>query len=141
MSEHNIELARRWVAAYNARNIEALTSCCDPSIEFHAVYAAVGGGVYRGHDGLRKFIRDVEDAWGDESSLEPKTYFDLGEHALAFYVFHTRGRQSGAEVVMSLTQVARCHGGLIVHLKSYPDREDALRDLGVSEDELEPIAP
>ena len=141
MSEGNVELARRWVAAYNARDLETLTSCCDPRIEFHAVYAAVGAGVYHGHDGLREFFRDVEDAWGDESSLEAKTYFDLGAYTLACYVFHARGRQSGVEVAMPLTQVGRWSDDLCVYLKSYPDREDALRDLGVSEHELEPIDP
>ena len=31
--------------------------------------------------------------------------------------------------------------GLIVHLKAYAHREDTLRDLGVTDDELEPIEP
>jgi ketosteroid isomerase-like protein len=141
MPERNVELARRWVLAYNARDTEALTSCCDPRIEFHAVYAAVGGGVYHGHDGLRQFIRDVDDAWGDGSSLEPKTYFDVGAQTLAFYVFHTRGRQSGLETTMQLAQVARWRDGLCVYMRSYADRDEALAELGVSEDELEPIEP
>jgi hypothetical protein len=29
----------------------------------------------------------------------------------------------------------------MVYIKGYADREEALRDLGVSEDDLEPIAP
>jgi hypothetical protein len=36
---------------------------------------------------------------------------------------------------------ARWRNGLIVHFKVYAHREDALADLGVSEDALEPIAP
>jgi hypothetical protein len=31
--------------------------------------------------------------------------------------------------------------GLMVYFKGYAHREDALRDLGVSEEALEPIAP
>jgi hypothetical protein len=42
---------------------------------------------------------------------------------------------------MPLTQVGSWSDGLCVYLKSYPDRVDALRDLGVSEDELELISP
>jgi hypothetical protein len=37
--------------------------------------------------------------------------------------------------------VAKWRDGLAIYYKSYVNREDALRDLGVSEDELEPIAP
>jgi ketosteroid isomerase-like protein len=140
MSERNIELHRRAVEAYNARDIEAFIACADPSVEFHAAFATVGG-VYHGHDGLRKFFRDIEDAWGDENSLEPEAYFDLGERTLAFYLLHARGRHSGAEVATPIAHVYRWREGLVVHGKSYLHKEDALNDLGVSEDELKPIDP
>ena len=42
---------------------------------------------------------------------------------------------------MPFAQVLRWRDGLIVYAKGYTRREDALRDLGVSEDELEPVAP
>jgi hypothetical protein len=37
--------------------------------------------------------------------------------------------------------VCKWRDGLIVYFKGYTHREDALTDLGVSEDALEPIAP
>jgi ketosteroid isomerase-like protein len=142
MSESNVELHRRAIEAFNARDIEALIAYFDPSIEFHSTFAAVGGAVYHGHDGMRKYFRDQEDAWGGEIlHVEPQAYFDIGGDTLAFFVMHGRGRRSGAEVAMPIAQVARWRDGLIVNLKAYAHREDALRDLGVSEDELESIAP
>jgi hypothetical protein len=42
---------------------------------------------------------------------------------------------------MPAAQMARWRDGLIVYYKGYIHREDSLRELGVSEDELEPIAP
>jgi ketosteroid isomerase-like protein len=141
MSGRNVELLRDTVEAFNARDIEAFTAYCDPSIELHSTFAAVGGAVYRGHDGLRSWHRDFADAWGDAIRVEPEAYFDLGEHTLGFYMLQGRGRHSGAEVAMPIAQVARWRDGLIVHWKGYAHREDALRDLGVSEDELERIEP
>jgi hypothetical protein len=105
------------------------------------VFAAVGGAVYHGHDDLPRYFRDLTDAWGDEIRIAPEAYFDLGEHTLLFLLFHGRGRHSGAEVAMSLGLAARWRADLIIYLKSYPHREDALSDLGVSEEELEPIDP
>jgi hypothetical protein len=58
-----------------------------------------------------------------------------------FYVLVGRGRQSGAEVATPLAQVARWRDGLAVYNKVYAHRADALSDLGVSDDELEPIDP
>jgi hypothetical protein len=141
MSERNVELTRRYIAGFNARDIEALIAYCDPSIEFHSTFAAVGGAVYHGPDGLRSWHRDLAEAWGDEIRLEPKAYVDLGERTLAFYVIHGRGRHSGVEVAMPITAVAKWRDGLLLYVKSYVHTESALSDLGVSEDELEPIDP
>jgi hypothetical protein len=42
---------------------------------------------------------------------------------------------------MPVTQVVRWRDGLCTYFKLYADRDDALRDVGVSENELESIAP
>jgi hypothetical protein len=49
MSRENVELLRRFVDAWNRRDIEAMIALCDPGVEYHSVYAAVGGAVYHGH--------------------------------------------------------------------------------------------
>lgn len=72
MSEHNVELMRRANEAFNERDIEKFISLCDPQIELHSAFAAVGGAIYHGHDGLRKWHRDLEDAWGQEIHLQPE---------------------------------------------------------------------
>jgi hypothetical protein len=104
--------------------------------------AAADGAVYHGHDGMRAWHRDFEEVWGEEIRAEPEVYFDLGEQILVFALFHGRGRSSGVEVTMPLAQVSRWRDGRMVYAKGYAaDREEALRDLGVSQEELEPIAP
>jgi ketosteroid isomerase-like protein len=141
VSEQNVELHRRAVGAFNKRDIEAFIAYCHPEIEFHSTFAAIGGAVYHGHDGMRKWHQDFGDVWGEEISAEPEAYFDLGEHTLAVNVLHGRGRHSGAEVALPAAQVCRWRAGLIVYHKGYAHTEDAFRDLGVSEDALEPIDP
>ena len=141
MSEQNVDLHRRLVEAFDTRDVEAYVACCDPQIELHSEMTAPGGAVYHGHDGLRKWLGHLEDAWGDELRIEPEGYFDFGVQTLTFNLLHGRGRQSGAEVSMPLAQVCRWRNGLNTCLKVYLRREDALRDLDTSEDALEPIAP
>jgi ketosteroid isomerase-like protein len=142
VSEENVELHRRALVAFNARDIEAFIATADPQIEAHSVFAAVGGmTVYHGHDGMRKWHRDLEDAWGDEIRVAPEAYFDCGEHTLVFGVMHGRGRESGVEVAAPYAAVLRWREGRFVYWKAYAHKEDALRDLGVTEDVLEPIAP
>jgi hypothetical protein len=67
---------------------------------------------------------------------------DLGaDHTLAFAMLEGRGRSSGVDVALPAAQVLKWRDGLCVHLKRYERREDALKDLDVSEDVLEPIVP
>jgi len=139
--EKNVELHRRSAEAFNTRDVDAFIAFCDPQIELHSTVTVPGGAVYRGHDGVRRWHRDLEDAWGDELRVEPEAYFDLGEHTITFHVLHGRGRQSGADVAMPAAHLCRWRDALIVYFKGYAQQEDALRDLGVSEDALEPIAP
>jgi ketosteroid isomerase-like protein len=142
VSEENVNLARRATEAINERDTEALIALTDPSIELHTLVIAATGGahVYRRHDGVRALRRDRDEVW-EELHIEPQAYFDLGEHTLTFGVQRGRGRQSGVQVEMPITIVARWRDGRVVYSKSYPHREEALCDLGVSLDELEPIAP
>jgi ketosteroid isomerase-like protein len=141
MSQENVVLHRRLIEAYNIRDFDAFVALCDPQIEVHSVFAAPGGADYQGHDGVRQWLRDLEVTWGDEFRVEPEAFFDLAESTLVFGVLHGRGRQSGVEAAMQNAQVVTVRDGLIVYVKVYMHREDALRDLGLSEDALVPIAP
>jgi hypothetical protein len=58
-----------------------------------------------------------------------------------FYRLQGRGRQSGVEVSMELAMVVRWRENLLVYSKVYTERAEALSELGVSEDALEPVAP
>jgi ketosteroid isomerase-like protein len=138
MSLHNIELHRRVVEAFNARDIEAFIGFADPGIELHSAFAAVGGAVYHGHDGLRQWHRDFEDAWADVHAKE-ETYFDRGDDVLAFYTLRGRGRRSGVEVEMANALVATWSNGTMTHFRVFAHREDALAELGLTEDQLEAI--
>ena len=141
MSEQTVGLHRRAIGAFNARDFDGFIAFCDPGIELHSAMTVPGGAGYRGHDGVRRWIGDLEDAWGDELRIEPEAFFDLGEQTVVWQVLHGRGRQSGADVALPTAAVSKWRDGLVVSFKAYARREDALTDLGLSEDALEPIAP
>jgi ketosteroid isomerase-like protein len=140
-TQDNVERYRRFLSALSGRDEDLLVAFCDPSIEIHSVFAAVGGAVYHGHEGARQWHRDLQGSFGGEFRVEPEAFFDMDDYTLAFTVLHGRGGQSGAEVTMPATGVAKWRDGLCVSHKGYLHKEDALRELGVSENALQPIAP
>ena len=141
MSESNVELHRRANEAFNTRDVEAYIMYCDPQIELHSAVTGPGRAVYFGHDGVREWHRQFDDAFGEEIRVEPEVYFDLGEHTISYHSLLGRGQQSGADVRTQAADLCRWQDGLIVYRKGYVHREGVFRDLGVSEDALEPIKP
>jgi len=155
MSRANVETVKRAFDAYNRRDLATYDDLCTADFEYfpalmgiiegesflHSAFAAIGGGVYRGLAGLRSWHRDMQDTWGEEIRLQAERHFDLGDETLTFHVVHGRGSHSGAQVAMPGALVTRWRDGRIACWRSYAHRDDALRDLGVTENELEPIAP
>jgi ketosteroid isomerase-like protein len=76
-------LARLAYEAFARRDPEALVEIADPEVEVHLVTGQVAGhdGPYRGHDGIRAYLVDVEAAW-DEISLQPRQFVELSEGRL-----------------------------------------------------------
>jgi hypothetical protein len=69
VSTENIELHRRIYDALNAGDAEALVAISDPRIEVRSVFAAVGGAIYHGHEGIRKWQADLREAFGGRQLL------------------------------------------------------------------------
>ena len=141
MSLENVEIARAFVRAFNAGDVGALVACCDPEAEFHSRFAAIGGADYRGHDEVRQWYRDIVGEWGDAIRAEAEVFFDLGEQVLVYTLVHGRGHESRVEVDLTAAMLLKLRDRRIVYFKGYAHREDALKDLGVSEESLRPIAP
>ena len=141
MASTNVGLHRGADEAFNARDVEGYIAYCDPGVELNSGLTVPGGCVYRGHDGVRRWHRDLEEVFGDAIRIEPEAYFEVGDQTLSFHLLRGRGSKSGAEVAEPYAHVCRWRDGLMVYFRGYAHREDALRDLGVSRHELEPIAP
>lgn len=97
--------------------------------------------MYHGHDGMRSWHRDLDESWGEEISLEPEAHFDLGDRVFTLLVYRARGERSGADVAMPAAAVGALRDGRFTYIRAYSDREAALRDLGLTADDLDPIDP
>jgi ketosteroid isomerase-like protein len=137
MSAGNVERVRQALEAINPpRDVEGFIAFCAQGVEFHSAFAAVGGAVYHGADGLRQWDRELDEAW-EEISNTPEAFFDLGEHTLVFGVLRARGSHSGLETTMPVAWVFRSRDERLFYGKVYAQRKDALSDLGISEQKLQ----
>ncbi len=53
-------IGERFVEAFNRRDAEGLVALCDPEIVFHPTVLVGDRRNYRGHDGMRRWVAELE---------------------------------------------------------------------------------
>ena len=135
MSEKNVEVFRRGADAYNRRDVDALLEELHPEIEWRPLLPVLLGGeaaVYRGHEGARQGIRELEEAFA-EIWAEPFEVRDLGERVLAIGHLRGRGKESGVETESAIAWLVDFAHGKVVRIREYVDPDEALEAAGLSE--------
>jgi len=134
MSEENVATIRRMYDAWLAQDIDAVFETFDEGIVLNpdpeATWVGVGE-VYRGHDGVRRYMAAVYEAF-EEYRPEVEKLIDAGDQVLTLAIEHGRGRESGIEVEANRTaHVWTMREGKAVRLDLYLDREKARAALGM----------
>ena len=127
--DDNIGLVRRLFAAFAARDTDALMELVAPEIEFFGPTATVlnEGRCYRGHDGMRRYLRDAELLW-EELHLDPRKLREVGSHVIALGRVRARARD-GLELDTSAAWVWRVERGRITWGCAYGDPDQMPRSL------------
>jgi ketosteroid isomerase-like protein len=127
----NADLVRRLYERLEARDLSATDLVAedfevdDPDLP--------GAGVFRGRDGLARYVNQWLDAW-DEYRLEVEELLARGDRVVALLHHVGRGRDSGVESELRDAHVWTFEGGVPVRCRTYLDRAAALRDTGFSPD-------
>jgi hypothetical protein len=134
MSQANVELIERAIAAINVRDLDGYLTCCTADIELHTPMAAVGG-VYEGRTGIQRWFTDLEDVGPDfRIELERAETIRPGL-VLAFMRITGSGRTSGLQVT-DATPTANVYDlveGKIRRVRIFMDRQKAIEAVALSE--------
>lgn len=125
MSEQNVEIVRAGFDALASGGVEALIELIPPDFELTTLpQVASEPGTYRGHDGLRRYFEEFEDAM-DDVRVEPHDFHDLGDRVAVEFTLRARGRTTGIETAIDAVQLWDVGGGVPRHVTVYPDLESA----------------
>ena len=133
MSQENVEIVRRVSDAYNRRDVGAMLGELHPEVEWHPWLQIQLGGeatVYRGHDGVRKGIRELEEAFSEIQS-EQTDFRDLGEQVVAIGHLRGRGNESGAMTESAIAWIVEFKSGKVIRVREYLDPKQALEAVGL----------
>jgi ketosteroid isomerase-like protein len=134
MSRENVEVVRQLIEAArpdaDEAAIESILALWDPSCELNA---GVEPQTYRGHDGIRRYVSDMADAW-KEWRNEIDEILEAGpETVVATFRCRLVGKDSGVPLEARLAAVCVLSEGKLLRLDYYPSRAEALEAVGLGQ--------
>jgi len=125
MSQENLDKAREFIEAYNARDFERATENFDRDIDW-VLPPDQAFDSAKGIPGVLRFFEGIDETMG-ELQLMPQEYVDEGDLVATRLRHRGRGRGSGAEIDTELYhQVATFRDGVIVRMEYVPTWDAAL---------------
>ena len=131
MSAGKVGLAREILDALSRRDLSRLVAMSDPEIEWHSLFALGEGGVYRGHDGTRQYMRDLSDAW-EIMRADVEDGLEVGNVAVLVGRIHYRGKGSGVETESPAGWMLKFRRERVVRFRAFQEPEQALEAAGLS---------
>ena len=127
MAERREALVGRLFHAFNHRDAETIVALCSEEMEFQAVTGEEVGREtpYRGRDGLREYLADVERIW-EELLITPSRVEVLDDRLLVVGRVYVRSREFGIRD-MPAAWIWRLRDGLFVRGEVFADPEEAVR--------------
>ena len=97
MPENNVEIVREGFDAFNRRDVDRLVSLCARDCEWLPFRAQLEGITYRGHEGVRRFVGDMDEDWAT-FRIDPVDLRELDERVVAIGQVTGRGPGSGVDI-------------------------------------------
>ena len=130
MSQENVEIVRRAVAAFNARKREELLGLMDPEIEYQS---PMEQRTYRGIEGMLRYRSDVDGVLEDFHTEEDRFVDVGGNRVLHLYRLLGRGAGSGVPVSRQNAILWEVRNGKLLRGQAYLEQREALEAVGLSE--------
>jgi ketosteroid isomerase-like protein len=103
----------------------------DPAVEVHPLTGAMLEGVsYRGHDGMRQWLKDVAAYW-ESMWVRADQFLDAGHSVVVLGRVHGCGKKSGVAIEAPAAWVCRQRNARLSYLRFYLDHSSALDAVGL----------
>jgi ketosteroid isomerase-like protein len=131
MSQENVEVVKRAIAAINERDVDAYLGLCAPDFELINPVAAMEGS-NRGEQGIRSFFDALSEAT-TEFELEVERLQSLDAHRVLGWLTLHLETERGFRQTQPLTNLYELDGGKLVRVQVFFDRNEALEAAGLRE--------
>ena len=127
----NADLARAGYEALNSRDLDTWLGGCHADVELREFADHPDAGTFRGHDALRRWVRENVDDIADDARFEVEETIENGDRVLVRVNFVARERRSGIELAQQIYHVHEYREGKLARASGYRDEPAARRAAGL----------
>jgi ketosteroid isomerase-like protein/GNAT superfamily N-acetyltransferase len=128
-AQPGVELTREFYDALNHRDFDTFFDLLHDDVELREEFLAPDAAVYRGHDGVREWLRRSGEVMSD-FRFEPQRFMRLEDSVVIPVRISARGSGSGAEVSADVVHMGQLRDGKVSLLAAYPDLQSAVEAAG-----------
>ncbi len=122
-------VTRRWFDTWNRGDLDAFSELYAIDAEMMPPESWVESGALKGRSEIRRFFEGLKEAWDGEDTAVLNELFSAGDKVVSRMVWQVRGRTSGIDTHLPITNVSTIEGGKIVRQRHFLDHEEALASL------------
>jgi ketosteroid isomerase-like protein len=132
MSLQNVEIAKRSIDAFNARDLYAYDELFTPDLEWSTAMGSIEGEIFRGRAGMETYLGRLSDTW-EEYRILANEFRDLGDRVLALGRIEGRGIASGVTIDSPWALIDDFRDGNVSRIRAFLDPAEALRVAGLAD--------
>jgi uncharacterized protein len=132
MSQENIEVVRRYYAAWNAGGLDAVRAFWSDDFEWHDAPEMPDGSVYRGAEAAAAHFRDLNEVLGT-MAVQVDRALPAGDQVFVALHVHVDTPRAGLPLDGPIFETVRVEEGKIARIHLFLDEQAALDAAGLQE--------
>jgi uncharacterized protein len=132
MSQKNVEVVRRYYAAWNAGGLDAVRAFWSDDFEWHDAPEMPDGSVYRGAEAAAAHFRDLNEVLGT-MAVQVDRALPAGDEVFVALQVHVDAPRAGLPLDGPIFETVRVEEGKIARIRLFLDEQAALEAAGLSE--------
>jgi len=131
VSQENVEIFRRALAAYQADDWDTLRTLTDPNVTLRPAKGFVESGPFLGREAVLRWRQELRIIWPDAAPEPMSDFIDIGDRVVVRLRF--RGASHGPEMNLEYSEVWTFQDGMVIEVEMFFDHEQALQAAGLEE--------
>jgi len=133
VSQEALCVTRSWFETWNRGDLDAFIDLYAVDAEMTPPPSWVEAGTLKGQPAIRRFFEGLREAWEGEDREILRELITTGDTVVSRMDWQVRGRASGIDTHLAITNVNFIERGKIVRQRHYLDHAAALQAVGLEE--------